>query len=223
MTERMCAVCCSVELSTFDNRIDKIGLALMSAVEAKSDSVKEYGIGEDLAINLFCWRKNRLRVMLQLRNGVQNMNQSDRFEAVMGALGVTRRGWGVDAISLVSEGYVSSDPDATAGVNLKDEFVNPESNIQECLTVAHVEDGHVTFVVKPYRYGVPRLVVWGEEWYYPGSSMVRNQDGMYPKMMHRIVTEVEVDNIDDSIDIQVFDDVLIKGLYEAGFVCQLFD
>ena len=211
-----------MELSTFDNRIDKIGLALMSAVEAKSDSVKEFGIGEDLAINLFCWRENKLRVMLQLRHEVQNLNHMDRFNAVMSALSITRRGWGVDAISLVSEGYVSTDPDATAGLNLKDEFINPKSNIRECITVAHLEDGHVTFVVKPYRYNVPRLVVWDEEWYHPGSSMVRDQDGMYPNMMHRIVTEVEVDAIDDSVDLEVFDEVLARGLHDAGFFCQLF-
>ena len=211
-----------MKLSTFDNRIDKIGLALMSAVEAKSDSVKEFGIGEDLAINLFCWRENKLRVMLQLRHEVQNLNHMDRFNAVMSALSITRRGWGVDAISLVSEGYVSTDPDATAGVNLKDEFINPKSNIRECITVAHLEDGHVTFVVKPYRYNVPRLVVWDEEWYHPGSSMVRDQDGMYPNMMHRIVTEVEVDAIDDSVDLEVFDEVLARGLHDAGFFCQLF-
>lgn len=211
-----------MKLSTFDNRIDKIGLALMSAVEAKSDSVKEFGIGEDLAINLFCWRENKLRVMLQLRHEVQNLNHMDRFNAVMSALSITRRGWGVDAISLVSEGYVSTDPDATAGLNLKDEFINPKSNIRECITVAHLEDGHVTFVVKPYRYNVPRLVVWDEEWYHPGSSMVRDQDGMYPNMMHRIVTEVEVDAIDDSVDLEVFDEVLARGLHDAGFFCQLF-
>ena len=211
-----------MKLSTFDNRIDKIGLALMSAVEAKSDSVKEFGIGEDLAINLFCWRENKLRVMLQLRHEVQNLNHMDRFNAVMSALSITRRGWGVDAISLVSEGYVSTDPDATAGLNLKDEFINPKSNIRECITVAHLEDGHVTFVVKPYRYNVPRLVVWDEEWYHPGSSMVRDQDGMYPNMMHRIVTEIEVDAIDDSVDLEVFDEVLARGLHDAGFFCQLF-
>ena len=222
IAEHMCDVSWSVKLSTFDNRIDKIGLALMSAVEAKGDSVKEYGIGEDLAINLFCGRENKLRAMLQLRHKVQNLNQMDRFNAVMSALSITRRGWGVDAISLVSEGYVSIDPDATAGLNLKDEFINPKSNIRECITVAHLEDGHVTFIVKPYRYDVPRLVVWDEEWYHPGSSMVRNQDGMYPNMMHRIVTEVEADIIDDAIDVEVFDNVLIEGLYEAGFYCQLF-
>ena len=222
MAEHIYKVTWGVELSTFDNRIDKIGLALMSAVEAKSDSVKEFGIGEDLAINLFCWRENKLRVMLQLRHEVQNLNHMDRFNAVMSALSITRRGWGVDAISLVSEGYVSTDPDATAGLNLKDEFINPKSNIRECITVAHLEDGHVTFVVKPYRYNVPRLVVWDEEWYHPGSSMVRDQDGMYPNMMHRIVTEVEVDAIDDSVDLEVFDEVLARGLHDAGFFCQLF-
>ena len=222
MAEHIYKVVWGVELSTFDNRIDKIGLALMSAVEAKSDSVKEFGIGEDLAINLFCWRENKLRVMLQLRHEVQNLNHMDRFNAVMSALSITRRGWGIDAISLVSEGYVSIDPEASAGLSLKDEFINPKSNIRECITVAHLEDGHVTFVVKPYRYNVPRLVVWDEEWYHPGSSMVRNQDAMYPNMMHRIVTEVEVDVIDDSVDLEVFDEVLARGLHDAGFFCQLF-
>lgn len=223
MAEAVNGVCLSVKLSSFDNRIDKIGLALMSAVEAKGDSVKEFGIGEDLSINLFCWRQDKLKAMLQLRHQVQNMSQSERFEAVTDALCATRRGWGIDAISLVSEGYVSIEPQLTAGLSLKEAFLNPDGNVRECLTVAHVEDGYVTFVVKPYRYDVPRVVIWEEEWYHPGSSMVRDQDAMYPNMMHRVVTDMPVEQLDDTIDIDVFNETLVQGLHDSGFFCQLFD
>lgn len=195
----------------------------MSAVEAKNDSVKQFGIGEDLAINLFCWRGDRLKVMLQLRSDLQKSNQKDRLMAVADALAVTRRGWGIDAVSLVSEAYVSDDPTSTKGTELKLAFLKPENKVSECLTVAHVEDGHVTFVVKPYVYSVPRAVVWGDERYHPGTSMVRDQNGMYPNMIHRIVTTISPEEISQDVDEDVFNQTLSEGLYESGFFCQVFE
>jgi hypothetical protein len=195
----------------------------MSGVEAKNDSVKEFGIGEDLSMNLFLWRANRLRVMLQLRNDIQKLNQRDRFSAVTDALAVTRKGWGIDAVTLISEGYFSQDPEKTKGMELKHAFLDPNSGVSECLTVAHVEDGYVTFVIKPYHYDVPRAVVWDDEQYHPGSSMVRDQNGMYPNMFHRVLTTIEPEPDNDIFDAATYYETLSTGLYNAGFFCQLFD
>jgi hypothetical protein len=60
-----------VQLSFFEERLDKISLALMSSVEAKEQSVKEFGIGEDIAMNLFCWDGPVLKLMLQTRPDIQ--------------------------------------------------------------------------------------------------------------------------------------------------------
>lgn len=212
-----------MKLSDFDNRLDKIGLALMSGVEAKNDSVKEFGIGEDLSMNLFLWRGKRLRLMLQLRNDIQRLNQKDRFAAVTDALVITRKGWGVDGISLISEGYYSTDVDKTKDMELKSAFLDPQSGVRECLTVTHVEDGYCTFVVKPYRYDVPRTVLWDDELYHPGSSMVRDQNGMYPNMFHRVVTTIKPERDDEIFDKETFYETLSTGLYDAGFFIQQWE
>lgn len=194
---------------------------MMSGVEAKNDSVKEFGIGEDLAMNLFCWRADRLRLMMQLRSDIQHAGPVDRFRAVTDAVCITRKGWGVDAFTLISEGYFSENPDRTKGVELKRAFLDPSSGVRECLTVTHVEGGFVTFVVKPYSYDVPRLVVWDDEIYHPGKSIVRDQDGMYPNMLHRVVTTIEPD--DGVFDTETFYETLSRGLTESGFLCQMFE
>lgn len=210
-----------MNLSSFSRRLDKIALALMSNVEAKNSSVKAYGIGEDLSINLFCWRADSLKVMLQLRPEMQKADPVARFEAISNAACVTRRGWGIDAFTMTSEAYVSDDPILTKGVELKEAYINPEYKVNECLTVMHVEDGHSTFVAKPYTYDVPRKVIWGDEKYHPGGTMVRNQDGMYPKMFHRVLTKIDAEEIPERFD--VFHEALFVGLNEAGFYCQSFD
>lgn len=210
-----------VKLSSFDNRLDKISLALMSSVEAKNESVKSFGIGEDLAMNLFCWRGNRLRLMIQLRSDVQHSKPIERFQALTDAVCITRRGWGIDGYTLMSEGYVSSDPSRTQHVELKRAFLDPNSGVKECITVTHVEDGYVTFVVKPYTYGVPRIVNWEDEIYHPGRSIVRNQDGLYPNMLHRAITTIEPEG--EVFDLETFYDTLSRGLLDAGFLCQMFE
>lgn len=210
-----------MRLDSFDNRLDKIALALMSGVEAKNDSVKQYGIGEDLPISIFCWKEDRLRLMLQLRADVQQASQTQRFEAIGTAAMVTRRGWGIDAYTLVSEAYISHDPLLTKGIELKQAFVDPEYKVSECLTVMHVDDERVTFVVKTYTYDVPRMVVWGDEEYEPGSTMVRSQDGMYPNMFSRVISTVEQEQ--EPFDVREFHNTLSQGLLDSGFYCQVFE
>ena len=210
-----------MRLDTFYNRLDKIALALMSGVEAKNDSVKMYGIGEDLPISIFCWRKDRLILMLQLRADIQHASQQERFEAIGTAAMVTRRGWGIDEFTLVSEGYVSHDPLLTKGIELKEAFVDPEYKVSECLTVMHVDSERVTFVVKTYVYDVPRLVIWGDEEYEPGSTMVRSQDGMYPNMFSRVISTIEQEQ--EPFDVREFHNTLSQGLLDSGFYCQVWE
>lgn len=210
-----------VKLSSFDNRLDKISLALMSSVEAKNESVKSFGIGEDLAMNIFCWKGNRLRLMIQLRSDVQQAKPMERFQAITDAVCVTRRGWGIDGYTLMSEGYMSPDPDRTQGIELKRAFLDPTYQVRECITITHVEDGYVTFVVKPYTYGVPRTVLWEDEIYHPGRSIVRGQDGLYPNMLHRAMATIEPE--DEVFDEDTFYDTLSRGLVDSGFLCQVFE
>ena len=209
-----------MELSLFEKRLDKISLALMSSVEAKEQSVTEFGIGEDIAMNLFCWQGPRLAVMLQARPDVQISSHVERFDAFTNVACIARRGWGITAFTLVSEGWVSLDPSQTAGKVLAEAYLEQDSPVKECLTVTHIEDRSVTFVVRPYKYGVPRTVEWEDEIYYPGKTLMRGQNGMYPKMFDRVLNTI--DTAEQPEDVDEFYDVLSHGILQAGFYCQVF-
>jgi hypothetical protein len=209
-----------VQLSFFEERLDKISLALMSSVEAKEQSVKEFGIGEDIAMNLFCWDGPVLKLMLQTRPDIQASSHDERFSAFTDVACIARSGWGVTAFTMVSEGWISSDPLATKDRQLAQAYLDKDSPVKECLTVCHVEDGTVTFVARPYKYGVPRTVEWDDEVYYPGRTLLRDQDGMYPNMFDRVLNIV--DEAEEPEDLQEFYDVLSHGILQAGFYCQMF-
>lgn len=208
-----------VEISDFKERIDKVGLALMSTVEAKEQSVKDEGIGEDLAINLFCWDKDRLSLMLQARPHVQSSGPEERFGSLTRVACIVRRGWGVTAFTMASEGYISLKPEETEGIGLRQAFAEGKA-VKECLTVTHVEDNRVTMIVRPYTYTVPRKVVWDDDIYYPGRTLVRDQDGMYANMFDRVLSTVEIDDAPE--DYLSFYDELSSGVLEAGFYIQQF-
>jgi hypothetical protein len=209
-----------VELSYFEERLDKISLGLMSSVEAKEQSVKEFGIGEDISMNLFCWNGPVLKLMLQTKPDLQLSNHVERFDAFTNVACIVRRGWGITAFTMVSEGWVSTDPMATKGRRLVDAYLDKDSPVKECITVCHVEDGTVTFVTRPYTYGVPRTVEWEDEIYHPGRTLLRGQEGMYPNMFNRVLTTIEVEPIPQ--DTEEFYDVLSHGILQAGFYCQVF-
>ena len=208
-----------MEISDFKERIDKVGLALMSTVEAKEQSVQAEGIGEDLAINMFCWEDDRLALMLQARPSIQNANMDERFDAITKVACIVRRGWGITAFTMASEGYISLKPEETKGMSLKRAFIEGKA-VKECLTVTHIENNRVTMVARPYSYTVPRKVVWDDDIYYPGRTLVRDQDGMYANMFDRVITSVDVDETPEDYD--TFYDELSNGVLELGFYIQQF-
>ena len=208
-----------VDISDFKERIDKVGLALMSTVEAKEQSVKDEGIGEDLSINMFCWQDDRLALMLQARPSVQYASIDERFDAITKVSCIVRRGWGITAFSMASEGYISLKPDETQWSSLKQAFIDGGA-VKECLTVTHVENSRVTIVARPYSYTVPRKVVWDDDIYYPGRTLVRDQDGMYANMFDRVLTSVEAEEPPE--DYETFYDEISSGVLELGFYIQQF-
>ena len=208
-----------VDISDFKERLDKVSLALMSTVEAKEQSVKDEGIGEDLAINLFCWEQDRLTLMLQARPVVQHSDADKRFTSISRVACIVRRGWGITAFTMASEGYISLEPEETKGIGLKQGFIDGRA-VKECLTVTHVEDNRVTMVVRPYTYTVPRKVVWDDDIYYPGRTLVRDQDGMYANMFDRVLNTVEIEQPPE--DHTTFYDELSVGVLASGFYIQQF-
>ena len=209
-----------MELSSFEQRLDKISLALMSAVEAKEQSVKEFGIGEEISMTLFCWDKLHLRLMLQTRPDIQKSNHEERFDAFNNVACIARRGWNITAFTLMSEGWVSTDPLKTKGILLSDAFLEPTAPVKECITIAHIENGYITFVVRPYKYSVPRTVEWDEEIYSPGATLVRGQNGRYPNMFDRVLSTIKTEETPS--DKEAFYEVLNHGILQAGFYSQMF-
>ena len=201
-----------------------MAMVLATAVEAKNEMVAEGGIGEDINQVLYGWCGGSLSVVSQMTDVVQRQTPYERFMAVSSAVAILRLGWGLDAISMVAEGYVSSNPVDTYDKNLAKEFAIGNRAVNECLTVTHVANDEVSFVSKGYSYDVPRKVIWHEEVFVPGRMMVRNEESMYPLLFHTAL-KLPYSQPDDEVMWLASDDyysALVFGLLANGFSTRFF-
>lgn len=202
----------------------KLAMVLATAVEAKNEMVAEGGIGEDINQVLYGWCGGSLSVVSQMTDVVQRQTPYERFMAVSSAVAILRLGWGLDAISMVAEGYVSSNPIDTYDKNLAKEFAIGNRAVNECLTVTHVANDEVSFVSKGYSYDVPKKVIWHEEVFVPGRMMVRNEESMYPLLFHTAL-KLPYSQPDDEVMWLASDDyykALVFGLLANGFSTRFF-
>ena len=202
----------------------KLAMVLATAVEAKNEMVAEGGIGEDINQVLYGWCGGSLSVVSQMTDVVQRQTPYERFMAVSSAVAILRLGWGLDAISMVAEGYVSSNPIDTYDKNLAKEFAIGNRAVNECLTVTHVANDEVSFVSKGYSYDVPKKVIWYEEVFVPGRMMVRNEESMYPLLFHTAL-KLPYSQPDDEVMWLASDDyykALVFGLLANGFSTRFF-
>jgi len=211
--------------NNYDSRMIKLAMVLATAVEAKNQMVAEGGIGEDINQVLYGWCGSSLSVVSQMTDAVQRQTPYERFMAVSSAVAILRQGWGLDAISMVAEGYVSSNPVDTYDKSLAKEFAIGNRAVNECITVTHVENDEISFVSKGYSYDVPKRVIWHEEVFVPGRMMVRNEESMYPLLFH---TALKLPYIkpDDEVMGLASDDyygTLVFGLLANGFSTRFFD
>jgi len=210
--------------NNYDSRMIKLAMVLATAVEAKNQMVAEGGIGEDINQVLYGWCGSSLSVVSQMTDVVQRQTPYERFMAVSSAVAILRLGWGLDAISMVAEGYVSSNPIDTYDKNLAKEFAIGNRAVNECLTVTHVANDEVSFVSKGYSYDVPRKVIWHEEVFVPGRMMVRNEESMYPLLFHTAL-KLPYSQPDDEVMWLASDDyykALVFGLLANGFSTRFF-
>lgn len=206
--------------STFEHRLDKVAMAMLSGMSVKERLVKEHGIGEDVNICIYCWRDNRIVMLLNMLTSTQKLAPMSRFERVNNALCIVRKGWGIDAVTMVAEGWCSTNPEYTKDRELHVAFLDKDSPVKECLTITHIEDGSLTFLAKPYGLTHPRAVVWGEELYFPNRTMVRGQEGFYPRLFERVLTDVDYE--EPPVDEETYYSTLGDGLLELGFACEWF-
>ena len=197
----------------------KLAMVLATAVQIKSDGVKEHGIGEDLNQCLYGWRRDRLAVVTQMTDAMQRRPHHDRFVATSEAAAILRQGWAIDALTMVAEGFVSDAPSETDGANLATEFANGNPSVKEAITVTHVVGDEVSFVTKSYKYAVPKTVVWDEENFIPGRQRVVGEDGLYPLLFARALElSVNEESVRGESELgSQFYDALAFGMVARGF------
>lgn len=199
----------------FPLALDKLALAVSSAVEVKEQTVKEYGIGEDININLYCWSGPYLSAICQMSSQMMTEPHEKRFGRVVDAAVIIRQALGIDSITMIAEGYVSIEPQKTEDMPLVQAFIKMPGVVKECITFTHVYDEQVLFLTKPYRYTVPRSVVWEDEIFTPGQTIMRGGNGKYPLMFSKVLNEIEP--AEPPEDQGVYYDTLGFGLKQLGF------
>lgn len=192
---------------------EKIWLSLRSAMVAKSFSVKEHGIGEDLSINILGWRNNKLVVISQLQSSLMKIDPNERLRRVADCAVVLRKGWGVDAFTMMAEGYMSSNPELTRGRSLAVAYAELGSPVSECLTFTHIEEDTLMLVTLPYQQTWGRKVDYGKTYIHENTTCLR--DSAYPMMFGDVLEATEPSEI--PTDSEEFFETLCLGLEKIGF------
>lgn len=197
---------------------DKMGLVVDGVSQAKSEIVKQNGIGEDLTISLYGWKHNELLTIGQMLEEVAWGDPFERFKKLVNATCILRRGWGIDEFTMVAEGYCSTNIEKTRGQKLSEMFAT-EDAVRECITFTHVNKQETAIMTKPYTITWPRMVVWGEDVYYPGQSVLRRKDGAIPAMLEKVLN-VETEELPEDAD--TYFDELGQGILKEGFLLEWF-
>lgn len=208
----------------YDNDYSKIALAVTSAQLAKSTGVKEFGVGEDLTMNFFGWNSETLSIVCQLRQDLMKENHGDRLERCKELCAVLRKYWAVTSITMVAEGYCSTDQRQTVGKELSEAFLDPKKPVKECITVAHVstedtspKEPVTTIVAVPYVYEIGRGVKWGEMIIYMEGQTNSFRDSKFIQAMKKGLKNRIVDDLPD----ESYDE-LRRLINSGGFHIQEF-
>lgn len=202
-----------------EDSIDKVAFVLEAASTAKEMIVKDAGIGEDLTFGLYGWKGNYLTVLLQMLPEHMWTEKHERFRKLTNAACILRQGWGIDEFTLVAEGYCSTDPEATRNLSLQESFVSMDI-VRECLTFTHVNENETAIVTRPYNVTWPRKVVFHDDMYFPGQSIIKRKDGIIPSMLLRVIEVFEPEGVPEEED--EYFAALGEGLREHGFLAQWF-
>jgi hypothetical protein len=187
-----CDYYCFVE-SSYDNNFSKIALAITSAQLAKKMSIKEFGVGEDLAFNFLGWVEDRLEIICQMKKPIMDLEHSERLTRSGHMCTALRKYWGVTDLTMIAEGFCSRDSSKTQGLDLAKVYAERDSDVTECITVAHASltnDKMLSdLVALPYRYLADNEVEWGEILTYPGNADKVLRNSSFPKMLRKSLSE----------------------------------
>ena len=99
----------------YPDSMSKIALALTGAQLAKNINVEEFGVGEDLAFNFFALKKGELLVVAQLQQSEMNKPVESRIPKCGDMLATLKTFWGIDAVTLVAEGFETHNKEKLQG------------------------------------------------------------------------------------------------------------
>jgi hypothetical protein len=202
--------------------LQKLALTLTSAQLAKRAFVSDMGIGEDIAFNFFGWQNNRIALIAQLNRPLMSLKPEQRFGVCADLCMAMRTYWGVDAISMVAEGWISKDPEKTKGLDLQKAFAKKDSEVRECITITHAEldeDGEtsVQLLACPYEYELGRKVNFKDVVYYRDGAVKIIRDKKFPAMMIKCLMAEVVDNVPRNLIDDVILDFQDKGIFTQEF------
>ncbi len=157
-------------MDLYDDVYGKLALTLTATQVAKQQIVDVNGIGEDLPFCLTGWQDGVLLSMMALGPETMALPVPQRLPLVSASAQVLRAVFGCDSITFVAEGFISRNAQ-TRGRDLRRAFVDATKDVNECVTVCHVEinrfgEPDATIMSVPYGYVNGRNVVWGDACFY---------------------------------------------------------
>lgn len=199
----------------YPDLISKISLTLAVGQAAKTQIVKEHGIGEELALNIFGWRDDELVCVAQMDTSWSS-DEDEKIERTNDAYSVLKRGWGCDSFTVLAEGYMSKNPELTRDKNLVEAFLDPDSGVNECLTINYVDKNIIDLCAIPFRIKVGKKVTWGALVHSEDPTVLRNNAYISEA---QLVLGDENGKLPD--DVETFRLALSVGLHEtAGYFLQ---
>jgi hypothetical protein len=207
----------------YDNSASKVALVLAVGREAKDHLISEFGLGEELAINIFGWTGASLACVgqMDLQFG-DPKDERQRIARIYQTAGMMRAGWGCDAFTLLAEGWVSDKPEETREKDLIQHFTdNKNSPVKECLSILHVEQETedstgIHVCAQPFSVSTGKKVNYGTMLHAEGAEMLR--ESKYIDILSEALT---TDVIEVSGDQETLRLTLSMGVAdEAGFFIQ---
>ena len=177
--------------------------------------VDEFGIGEELAMNILGWKNDQLVCVAQMDTSWPS-TEEERVKRTGDAYMVLKRGWLCDSFTVMAEGYVSKDKDRTQELDLVEAYVEGSNGVNECLTINYVDTSHVELCAVPFKVGLGRKVEWGPLVHSDDIDVLRNSE--YVTIAQEVLGQEDLAVPEDT---ETFYLALAVGLHDnAGFFIQ---
>lgn len=195
--------------------MSKISLTLSVGQAAKTQVVQEFGIGEELAMNILGWQGDRLICVAQMDTSWPS-SEEERIRRTADAYMIMRRGWLCDSFTVMAEGYMSKEKESTKELDLIEAYAENNKGVNECLTINYVDEEFVELCAVPFKVGVGRKVEWGPLVHSDDIEVLRNSE--YVTAAQEVL---EYETMEIPQDIETFHLALAVGLHDsAGFFIQ---